>query len=351
MKAAVPKYVGNDFKDAPPGHKFNLYFPVWDDNWKVQGSSKSQALKQTLGLPTETKKQIGALRLRQQKLMATRPADQVLNIEAMATSPFATGLGNEHPTENGFTFLNPYGIPYLSGSSIKGVLRTAARELLEFGRAQWSTDLIDELFGNQDTAGALAFFDAIPEIPGDSLAMEVMTPHYSKYYQGNEAPHDAGQPNPITFMVIPPRSRFSFYIMADTRRIKISSDWKVLVQSLMEHAFKWLGFGAKTTVGYGAFSIVSESVIAQEKANQAKESLKCEWVEEKIQELMRQNRSPEKETLRGKALAEAWQAITDDALKIKALVYIKSLWQAEGWWDQPPGGASKKAKNIYDGAL
>ena len=29
-------------------------------------------------------------------------------------------------------------------------------------------------------------------------------------------------------------------------------DWQAVVRRIVDHAFKWLGFGAKTTVGYGA---------------------------------------------------------------------------------------------------
>src|SRR5699024_1687806 len=30
--------------------------------------------------------------------------------------------------------------------------------------------------------------------------------------------------------------------------------WKTLIQAAFEHAFRWLGFGAKTAVGYGAMT-------------------------------------------------------------------------------------------------
>ena len=57
--------------------------------------------------------------------------------------------------------------------------------------------------------GALAFWDVIPR--PQSLDVEVMTPHYSHYYQASEhegsvTPHDSGKPNPITFLVIPPKT-------------------------------------------------------------------------------------------------------------------------------------------------
>ncbi|SEB08917.1 CRISPR type III-B/RAMP module RAMP protein Cmr6 [Thiothrix caldifontis] len=83
-----------------------------------------------------------------------------------------------------------------------------------------------------------------------------MTPHYGDYYQGNGTPHDAGSPNPIVFMVIPAKSKFTFHVTADTQRLKDVQNWQALMQTAFNHAFKWLGFGAKTAVGYGAMQIV-----------------------------------------------------------------------------------------------
>lgn len=257
MIAAVPAYIGNNFADAPPGHRFGLYFPVWNEQtWALEKTQKSAALKQTLTIPAESRKQIDALRTRQKALIALTTADAKLSLEAEATSPLATGMGMEHPLENGFAFLNPYGLPYLPGSSIKGVLRRAAEELAQENKDGWSAAAIDVLFGHEDSnnasRGALTFWDAIPEVAGNTMGMDVMTPHYGDYYQGKSTPHDAGSPNPIVFMVIPAKSKFTFHITADTQRLKDMENWQALMQTAFDHAFKWLGFGAKKSVGYGA---------------------------------------------------------------------------------------------------
>ncbi|PZP50172.1 MAG: hypothetical protein DI596_15265, partial [Azospira oryzae] len=73
---------------------------------------------------------------RQNKL-AEQAASSIYTISALATAPFTTGLGNEHPLENGFAFLWPYGLPYLPGSGVKGVVRRAAEELAS---GQWEED-------------------------------------------------------------------------------------------------------------------------------------------------------------------------------------------------------------------
>ncbi len=73
-----------------------------------------------------------------------------------------------------------------------------------------------------------------------------------------------------------------------------------------------------------------------------------QWVTQKIAQIAQQNRSSEKDALRGKALAEAWQALSESEEKKSALADIKSRWQAENWWDEPNGRSAKQAKSIYE---
>ncbi|TSE30395.1 type III-B CRISPR module RAMP protein Cmr6 [Tepidimonas charontis] len=278
MRAAVPQYVGADFSDCPPGHRLGLYFPAWKDDWLLAKEGKGEALKQTLELRFHAKEALEALRRRQALLLDAIPEDARLSIAARSTAPFATGLGMEHPLENGFAFLNPYGLPYLPGSSIKGVLRRAAQGLAaepsEADRKGWSQPAITALFGlesedrsKEHSRGALTFWDTLPNPDGNSLGMEVMTPHYGDYYKGKTTPHDAGQPNPIVFLVVPAGSEFVFHLICDTRRLtqEMTSSWKELMRAAFEHAFDWLGFGAKTAVGYGAMAIDAEAMERTEK--------------------------------------------------------------------------------------
>ncbi len=133
---------------------------------------------------------------------------------------------------------------------------------------------LDVLFGRETPEGesehfrgVLSFWDVIPQIPGDQLRIEVMTPHQSHYYQQKKdrksgdstTPHDSGQPNPILFLAVPPGSKFHFVVTCDLPRLKrvapalLEEDrWKKLLEAAFQHAFDWLGFGAKTAVGYGA---------------------------------------------------------------------------------------------------
>jgi CRISPR-associated protein Cmr6 len=326
--AAVPKYLGTDFSSASPGLRFGMYLPLWGVNrrtgqllWStsdidhaVRGQQREEreikvenkvfALQQATRLTAQDKATMRALAARQAH--AAQASPDVLTLDAIATAPFTTGLGNEHPLENGFAFLNPYGLPYLPGSGIKGVLRQAARELAgaEWGDMQgWDAETvhllerkgqaaielsaIDVLFGrgteggdSEHVRGALSFWDALPQIPGDSLAVDIMTPHQSHYYQQRKdrksgdstSPHDSGAPNPISFLTLPPGTGFAFHVVCDLAHLERlapdlahSQRWQTLLTAVFEHAFEWLGFGAKTAVGYGAMQIDQKALKRRER--------------------------------------------------------------------------------------
>ncbi|MBI3935959.1 MAG: type III-B CRISPR module RAMP protein Cmr6 [Betaproteobacteria bacterium] len=348
-QAAVIKSVAdvaNGFRDAAPGHRFNLYCPIWTEDWQVAKTAKTQAVRDSTAIPPEVINTLGALRARQQTLIGAYP--DALTVPAISTAPFATGLGNEHPVENGFSFLTPYGLPYLAGSSVKGVLRRAAEELALFPeeydlpeneglamldvwwlfgfegaaggwwpltcreehelsdekkgrRARFkrtfdahlqgladrpdlpefickvmppgeervaflsnSLAFLRELGGRRQnirTRGALEFWDVFPQPPAsgpnkNALVVEIMTPHFSKYYQDDQTPHDAGQPNPIPFLAVPAGSSFDFHVVCQRAFLPqhLRREWKPMLEYIFRHAFDWLGFGAKTAVGYGAMS-------------------------------------------------------------------------------------------------
>lgn len=327
--AAIPDYMGKDFSQASPGLRFGMYLPVWgmnqrtkELNWttydityevrgpqqqerEVKKENKVSALQQACALSKGDKDVAKAMLQRQSQTFETVAPAQGLRLQATATAPFTTGLGNEHPLENGFAFLNPYGLPYLAASGVKGVLRAAAQELARggWGPSDWSRDRrhevhtakgqylfdandLDVLFGSEaldgenHLRGVLSFWDVIPQIEGNSLMVEIMTPHQSHYYQdkaagGSTSPHDSGSPNPISFLTVPPKSQFAFHVVCNTAQLEhlapdlaANDRWKALLTTAFEHAFAWLGFGAKTAVGYGAMGrdVQAEAKLARTQA-------------------------------------------------------------------------------------
>ena len=329
--AAVPRYIETDFDSASPGSRFGMYLKLWDINYGAAGGNKTSALNAATPLSQTDRKSIIAYVQRQKAVFDSAAGEEELELTGKSVAPFTTGLGNEHPLENGFAFLDPYGLPYLPGSGVKGVVRRAAEELAhpDFFQdgAGWTLPVIWHLFGFEpwlaarqpdaewerwidgfavsgeeigtyldsvlDTRsgnlrdrvlqaenpkrkllqerqlhvrGALEFWDVVPRIHGEKLAVEVMTPHQSHYYQGrpregagSASPHDSGKPNPIPFLTVPPGSDFVFHVRCGHRRLsrcapELVADgrWRTLIHAAFEHAFEWLGFGAKTAVGYGA---------------------------------------------------------------------------------------------------
>ena len=356
--AAVPEYLGRDFSTASPALRFGMYLKLWgvdsrskqtlwtthDANYRKTGrdqrerqfkdENKTSALNATTSLSESDCKSIVAHVERQRSIFNAVAEDDGLELMAQSVAPFTTGLGNEHPLENGFAFLNPYGLPYLPASGIKGVVRRAAEELAHRDffedESGWTLPVIWHLFGfepwlvtkgreseaewkewiggfpvgkdevdaylktvlDEDSAsdkklkgyilestnplhallqerhlhvrGALEFWDVVPQIKGDKLVVEIMTPHQSHYYQGkthagSNSPHDSGSPIPISFLTVPPGSDFVFHVRCDHRRLSRcvpdladNGRWRTLLRAAFDHAFEWLGFGAKTAVGYGA---------------------------------------------------------------------------------------------------
>ncbi len=162
---------------------------------------------------------------------------------------FVTGLGRKGPLEVGFTF-HRYGFPILPGSSVKGVARAWA---LSAGDQTETAPDFQTIFGHatdsDEAAGRAIFLDAIPAaVP--KLELDIMNPHYPKYYQGDEFPSNWQSPVPVRFLTVAPDTVFRFAVgwrgTYDEKLHQQAHAW--LKNGLME-----LGAGAKTSAGYGYF--------------------------------------------------------------------------------------------------
>ncbi len=272
MSFALPEYLTRNtrFDDCPPGHRFGLYFDGWEADWRKPTNKTPAYSKAADSFPSHARAALAALCARQRSL-ASALGETVLTYPARLSAPLATGLGNEHPLENGFAFLNPHGLPYLAGSGVKGVIRRAAEELAsgEWGANEgWAKDTIRILFGpgeddpDRDTharRGALMFWDLFFKPANDKnalLAVEIMTPHHSGYLQGNGTPHANESPNPIPFLAIAAGCECTLHVQCNPSLIpadatSLRESWRSLVEAAIVLAGEWIGFGAKTSVGYG----------------------------------------------------------------------------------------------------
>ncbi len=158
-------------------------------------------------------------------------------------SRFVTGLGRSHPVENGFAWHPTLGTPYLAGSSLKGLLHAWTRQDPDLASRKPT-----QVFGEQNRAGGICFFDAVP-IKQVTLEADVMTPHYAGWTP-EEPPGDWRSPIPIPFLVTQEKTPFLFGF-APCRQMDdgyLDDVWAWLCAAL-----EWAGGGAKTAVGYGRF--------------------------------------------------------------------------------------------------
>jgi CRISPR-associated protein Cmr6 len=248
---------GNTRRWSNAGLVFDRYAPDVTGNYPKEYNPKKEGLKRVI----ETQRD-EALR----KAMLARWHAGVASVNAktfqMCTEwRLVSGVGRNTPYEVGFRF-DRYGFATLPGSGVKGIARAYAWSI----GCENTSDFID-IFGYAPAAGdrreaqtgRAVFFDAMP-IDDPVLELDVMTPHYPKYYQGTELPTNWQSPVPIYFLTVKAGVCFEFAVgwrrkqtaqnenekEKDERLHKLAEDW--LKGGLTE-----LGAGAKTNAGYGYF--------------------------------------------------------------------------------------------------
>lgn len=171
------------------------------------------------------------------------PPFQVAKFTAKTVWRLVVGLGAAHVRETSITLHHVHGFPVIPGTAIKGVTRAYAKLVLE--RDEQDVEF-KSIFGTQESCGKVVFFDAIPL--GDRVIpqVDVMTPHYSKYYMGEkpEPPADYLQPVPIPFYMLE-NAEFLFALGSTERGLLDKAvDW-------LKGALEEVGVGAKSGAGYG----------------------------------------------------------------------------------------------------
>lgn len=221
------------------------------------------------------------------------------------------GFGAEHVLETNIDLHRIYGFPIIPGSAVKGVTRACAfwDIAIHFGipsiaaeeaaRRKTTNDktplqLLDQLltageeedqqkalahiqndplcrsipqvqeltyadcmttatefykvFGTTSQRGEATFFDAYP-IQTPRLELDVLNPHYGKYYRGEAPPADYLDPVPTYFLTVAKGNTFHFAIATNS-------------QTLADRAVGWLsealgeiGIGGKTSAGYGFMQV------------------------------------------------------------------------------------------------
>ncbi len=172
--------------------------------------------------------------------------------------------------ETAITLHHLYGIPYIPGSSFKGVCREVVFHRLVENK-NITEDKLDDfqnkfygelypddediltyqlLFGAQNFKGLLLFLDAYPENNQQQIFdLDIMNPHYSKYYgdkSGNVVPGDWENPVPIFFLTVRKGVKFKFNLFFDRWRwekikedsINFKEDKKTIIIKFHDKDFK-----------------------------------------------------------------------------------------------------------------
>ncbi|MGF1643894.1 MAG: type III-B CRISPR module RAMP protein Cmr6 [Thiotrichales bacterium] len=175
-----------------------------------------------------------------------------------SAEPLALGMGADHPLENGFTFEPVVGVPYLSGSAVKGLIRAANKSV---GSVDF--DVLEQWLGPEPEEtkagrGALRVFDVYPaEWP--ILYVDIINSHHSRYYTGggkNPIPVETESPIPVFFLAAQSRTEWIFRMSGRG----LNDQAFEAVGELLKAALAWFGIGGKTAVGYGRMRPDSEKI-------------------------------------------------------------------------------------------
>ncbi len=263
-----PEFKPDDISPIKPkdtantGLLFDKFCDHWsgEKNWKPETMVKQQFLDgivSQLKNNKETDKLLLQYHARRDALISALKGES----KVFKTSwRFVSGLGMGHVLETGFVWHRTLGVPYLPGSSVKGLIRAWADpktdkktgEHLGWGDPDmWNN--AKRLFGDEkDTgAGSLIVFDALP-VEKPKLEVDIMNPHYAPYYKDKTIPPaDYHSPVPIFFLTVKEGVQFKFSLAP--RPGGNAKDDVELGFELLKCALENIGAGAKTAVGYGYF--------------------------------------------------------------------------------------------------
>ena len=274
-------------------------------------------------------------------------------VDAIVDWRLVVGLGSEHVQETNMTLHHIYGIPYIPGSAVKGVLRHWwLQENEDFinnkGKIDEKLALEDAgfltVFGSQEQRGEVQFLDAYPDEV--NFAIDIMNPHYPDYYSGNKPPTDHQNPVPINFLTVE-ETTFRFVFLAKDQ--KPLDELKKRFQKTLEIK----GIGAKTAVGYGyfrGFNDQTEGIAnelkrqqeAVEKEREVKRIASLSPIEQIAEELNRLTDKPIDENRAVQIYNDELPSLDGDEELVIAQA-LKDYWKGINKWD---GGSDKQRQKV-----
>ncbi len=162
------------------------------------------------------------------------------------------GLGIASPTETGLTLHHTYGIPYIPGSSLKGLASNYCISVLSKTDPSFAQggETFNILFGDTESEGHITFHDGWIR-PRGTIHKDILTPHHSDY-NGTEgakaSPSDFDAPVPVSFLSV--SGEFLIVLTCDDATDN-GKAWSELAAQILTKALQEWGVGGKTSSGYG----------------------------------------------------------------------------------------------------
>jgi CRISPR-associated protein Cmr6 len=255
----------------PVGGNAGLWFDKYSNQWSMKGDTVELAKRAWLAtFVTNLDSTSQAIHLGTQALLqeyADRVKQLVTHqggkwVELHTVSRLLIGMGNASVLENGLSWHPSLGVPYIPGSALKGLVRSAAELLAAESPGGISRADIEGIFGSdaqaaEHHAGSVVFLSALPTT-SVRLEADVVTPHYGDYYQKGKFPADWCQPTPILFAAIAEDQPFLIAAIPRRPSEKQATQDCASMLNLLVEALEQIGIGAKTSLGYGLFHKVSQ---------------------------------------------------------------------------------------------
>lgn len=199
----------------------------------------------------------------------TTQAANAQRFSAITDWRIVVGLGGETVLETDLTLHHLYGVPFIPGSALKGLTRAYATSEEEEGHVSKKIEeddkTIQRIFGSQEHAGTVIFFDAMPVNGKFAIDLDIMNAHYPDYYGQNKAPTNDQNPNPVTFLTVAD-TVFMFALaprrQGDEQDVAQAKTW-------LKKALAKYGIGGKTSAGYGYFTDIRDEEAAGTQAEAA----------------------------------------------------------------------------------
>lgn len=181
----------------------------------------------------------------QSRLLEKTSLYQVEKYEFSVMNKMMIGYGGTTTYNNDITLHPIYGIPYMPGQAIKGVLKHYISNYTDDPKAK----ILSSYLGDEDKKGDILFFDAYPKEDCE-IVEDVMSVHHKDYYTSLESfPRDDDTTTVIKFLAV----KGSFVIrLGICNKLMKSTDFdNGLLLSVLKDALYKVGIGGKTSVGYG----------------------------------------------------------------------------------------------------